>query len=701
MTRIATPINGRPAFESKVPPARPLAVDADLAGEAIAQPKPLDEISIEFDGGPEASFNFWKNEIDRAHTKLDRKDREDEWDEILKYQKYKLDEIGRYNFVHPIIEDMHNEITGERPEITVKVKRESQVQRVPQMEALLSWDLDTKHGWDVVQRIVRDSAWFGIGWGKQVWTGGRLSLEADPGFTVDSELNELGIIDAEHQIFGFTFGKQPLPTRPTDIDWLHVERHRQHVANPLTPLEIRMALDAHIKEHEAQDAGKSNGSRSITKQVDPRNMLYDPDVDRWDDVRWVAERSVELIEDMKKVKEYNKGAVKGIAAVEDTIDKSADTDPDGTSPGTNNSIAVGPKWRVADVWRIYDVRNERQIIYCPQQQNKELLGVHDWAYRGQIYRPLVIMPISRQIEGVPVPRMLIPLHKDLAFVYDEHRKAIRKAPKQQRFLQKAAFSPDEQAAIKNGSRDDIFVDRLPRDAIEVVNPPTVNPEIYQFADRLFAEQNKAVRSSEVAQGVTGGAKFATEIDALLAAQGRSLRTLREHTKDWIEALKTTQLDQYHDFGTADLLMQVSGAQGIQFDPLSPDEIPLDAEVVVDLDSFSAVSKEVNKRLSRELMQLVTSVPQLMASFAPEGWVKFMGQLLRVHGVRDAESLLAPVQAAQMIQGLQEQVAGLPSFAPPTAAGQGQLGGAPPMGQGLNPQVASPGGPGMNVGAGLR
>ncbi len=696
MTRIATPINGR-----RDEPARPLSVDADLATARIPQPKPLDEIAIDFDGkDPASSFNHWKNELDRAIEKLKRKKRETEWDELLRFQRYDLSESDRYNFIHPIIEDMHNEITGERPEITVKVKRESQSPRVPQLEALLSWDIDTKHGWDVVQRIVRDTAWFGIGWGKQFWTGGRRSLETDPSFTFNAEIQELGRIDIEHQFLGVTLGQQPLPTQPNDIDWLHIERHRQVAANPLTPIEMRIALDTHIKEHESQDAGKSSSSRSITKQVDPRNMLYDPDVDRWDEARWVAERSVEIIEDMEKIREYNQKAVKGIRPVEDTIDKPADVEPDGVVPTSDDSIGTGPKWHVADVWRIYDQRNERQIIYCPQQADKKLLGVHDWPYRGQIYRPLVIMPISRQIEGLPIPRMLKPIHEDLAFVFKQQQEAIYKGPKQQRYLHKASFTPDEQSAIKNGSRDDIFVDRLPKDAIEVVDPPTINPLIFSFTDKLFDLANRTVRSSEVAQGVTGGAKFATEIDALMASQGRSLRTLREQVKDWIEALKTTQLDQYHDFGTAELLMQVSGAEGISFDPLSPDEIPLDAEVVVDLDSFSAVSKEVNKRLSRELMQLVTSVPQLMASFAPEGWVKFLAQLLRVHGVRDAESLLAPVQAAQMIQGLQAQTGAPGAFAPPTPAGQGVPGAAPPVGQGMSPQAPTSGAMGGQVSQGL-
>ena len=671
MSRLATPTNGDTVH--------PTAVDNLSLKRLLPRPKPIEKLAV----GVDSDFAFWRSELDRAKRKLDRVNREDEWDGFMKYQGFDLDSNERYNFIAPAIEDLVNEITGERPEITVKVKRASQERVVPQIEALLSWDVHTKHGWNVVQRIVRDSGWFGIGWGKQIWQAGTGSLQSpdDPELTSRVEVQELAIIDLEHQFMG-AFPGQPMTVEPENIDWLHIERHEQFSSNLLTPIEVRMALSAHIEEHRAQHFSDASDTRSVLRQVDPRNMLYDPDVDQFDNVRWVAERSVEIVEDMKSNPLYSRSAVDGIQPLEGTIDKGEDDDTTEAGGDMSTSPDEGPRWNVADVWRIYDRRNERLIVFCPQQGDRKLLAVKDWPYRGNIYRPLVIIPISRQVEGVPLPRMLMVGQSDLSFLMNAQREMIRKAPKQQRFFMKGQFSAAEQAAIRNGSIDDYFVGRLPRDVVQVVDPPKVNPEIYQWRDSLLDYQNRVLRSSEVSQGVSGGAKFATEIEALLASQGRSMRSLREAAKDWIETLKTVQKNQYHDFATAEIVMQVSGAEGLKFSPLLPDEIPLDCEVVVDLDSFSALNKEVNNRLLRELFQVLTASPQLMSMFTPEGWVTFFARLLRSHGLKDAEGLLSPVAAAQMVQGLQPQ---------PGPAQQAQPGlPAPPMGQGLEPQAPTAG-----------
>lgn len=671
----------------------PTAVDNLSLKRLLPRPKPLEDIAV----GDESEFAFWRNELARSQRKLDRVDREAEWDDFMRFQTFLQPGDERYNFIAPQIEDLLNEITGERPDITVKVKRESQESIRPQLEALLSWDVDTKHGWDVVQRIARDAGWFGIGWGKQVWQAGPSALNApdEPDLTAATEISELAKIDLEHQ-FMAAFG-QPITTQPDDIDWLHIERHEQLSSSPIAPIELRIALSAHIEEHQAQHFSDSSETRSILVQVDPRNVLYDPDVDHIDKVRWVAERSVELVEDMKQNRLYSRSAVDGIQPLEDTIDKPAEQDSEGSAGmAMTENPDEGPRWEVADVWRIYDRRNERLLVFSPQQGDRKLLAKKDWPYRGNIYRPLIFIPIARQIEGVPFARMLMPAQEDLAFLHIQQREMVRKAPKQQRFFLLDAFSQAEQNAIRKGSVDDYFVKRLPKDAVEVVDPPQVNPAIFEWRDNLFDYQNRVLRSSEVAQGVSGGAKFATEIEALLAAQGRAMRSLREAAKDWIESLKTIQKNQYHDFGTAEVVMQVSGAEGIQFDPLRPDEIPLDCEVVVDLDSFSAVSKEVNNRLLRELFQVLTASPQLMAMFTPEGWVKFFGRLLRTHGLRDAESLLAPSAAAQMVQGMQQQAVGA------GPAGQTASPGlpAPPLGAGAQPQAPTFGGLGGNVSQGL-
>lgn len=672
-------------------PVHPTAVDNLSLKRLLPRPKPLEEIAVD----QENDFAFWQNELARAERKLDRKERQDEWDSFMPYQTFLLSGNERFNFIGPPIDDLVGETTGERPEITVKMKRESQERLRPQIEALLSWDVHTKHGWNVVQRIVRDAYWFGIGWGKQIWQAGTSSLGApdEPELTAQMESEQLAVIDMEHQMMAQSFFGQPITTMPTDVDWLHIERHEQFSANPLTPLEVRIALEAHIDEHRAQHFSESADTRSILIQVDPRNMLYDPDVDHFDKIRWVAERSVEIVDDMKQNRLYRRAAVNGIHPVEDTIDKPADDDPD-TKAG---SLAAdhpneGPRWEVADVWRIYDRRNERLIIYSPQQADRKLLAVKDWPYRGNIYRPLVFLPVARQIEGVPFARILMAAQGDLAFLHVQQREMIRKAPKQQRVWRKGALSTAEEAAIRKGNVDDYFVQRLPKDDLMLLDPPKVNPAIFEYRDTLFDYNNRSIRSSEVSQGVSGGAKFATEIEALLAAQGRSMRSLREQAKDWVESLKTIQKNQYHDFGTAELVMEVSGAEGIQFNPLRPDEIPLDCEVVVDLDSFSAINKEVNNRLLRELFQVLTASPQLMGMFTPEGWIKFFARLLRSHGLKDAESLLSPALAAQMLQGFQQQ-------APAGQAGSPGLP-APPLGAGAQPTSPTLGAMGGTVSQGM-
>lgn len=82
----------------------------------------------------------------------------------------------------------------------------------------------------------------------------------------------------------------------------------------------------------------------------------------------------------------------------------------------------------------------------------------------------------------------------------------------------------------------------------------------------------------------------------------------------------------------------------------------------------------------------------MGMFTPEGWIKFFARLLRSHGLKDAESLLSPALAAQMLQGFQQQ-------GPAGQAGSPGLP-APPLGAGAQPTAPTFGAMGGAVSQGI-
>ena len=678
----------------------PVAPDIlDAAGVALQRivRKPLERLAEHPNRGPGESrkkqqYGFWTAELERANRKLERDARLDEWEKFRRYQTYlDLPEGQEWNFVNSPIRDLADDVTGERPEITVEVRRTNEEFLVSQLEALALDMRDHPELWPTMRRIVSDALWLGIGWSRREWDDGDLpGMPGGESFqqgTANEQAEQTRIAGEELVMKLFL---QPMAVLPTDIHWLHVERHRMAESRGAT-LEARNALGDHIREHETFTAVSDRAQPRI-RQVRPEDMLYDPEALAWDRVGWVAEHTVEFLDPDYR----NTSALEGVTETLDAEpdDKEGDTVLPPDDPERDPGIRVVKIWRILDlrggeggVWGDKDYTGPRLIVLADDHPGGVPLAVLPAPYRGNIYQPLVVVPVRRQIEGVPLPRMIERAQAAQDFTYRARQTAVEQAPKQKMVADKSLFASEAEWRAFQTPGVNVRATQFDKSKLSVIDPPQINPAIYEFADSVSEFINRALRSAEVSQGVSGGAKFATEIQALEAARGRGVKSFREAAADFVSTAVRGMFWDYHDFGTTEILTRASGGVGLARNALNPWEIPLDLIVRVDVDSLSSVNRDLQKKQIIELLELLNGAPQFMTLMSFDGQVQLFTRALRLFGFKDPESMLRPADEAttpmMANQANSEGGSAVPGSPGAPAPAPGMTPGAP--GQGPFPQ----------------
>jgi hypothetical protein len=527
---------------------------------------------------------------------------------------------------------------------------------------------------------VNDSAWLGIGWGKQEGVSG--GLPTTPGVQeATSAVERQQMMQIASEEMAMRAFLQPMNVQPTDLDWLHIERHRQALYSAAS-LEETLALEAHIELHEARITATSK-SRSKLSRVRPEDMIFDPDARHWDDVLWSAERTVEILEDVLENPDYKNATKEADFAVRhEHLDAEVEEEQsDGTLRSVEDDLDDAPGLRVVDVYRIHDRRGgkvwsdsdyegPRLIILSPQQADRVPLNILPWPYRSNIYHPLVLNPINDQIEGVAMPRVIEHAHRKLVFVNDARVMTVEKMPKDRGIITAGLLDKKEQDALLKGNLDWIFPKKaISQEQVITIKPHPVNPELFTVNDSLQAYINRSLRSAEVSQGVEGGAKFATEIEALVAARGRGVKEYQEFTSTWLVNTRRTFFWQMHDLATAELLVSAIGGIGLDRNVLQPAEVPLDLRITIDVDSFSAFNRELLKKQFREFLQFlfVESAGIFLPMLTPEGMTEILVKALRLNGFKEPEKFVTTLDAqTQSMLFQQMMMAGAPQQPGPNA-----------------------------------
>lgn len=631
-------------------------------------PRPLDEISPaaeSFEGEPrERLHEFFWNEILRARRKLDREQCERDWATYRRIKAYK-GAYANWNFIVPPVNDKIDEIIGERPDVLVEARKESDQRVESQCQALQANAAEQPGHVTTEREIVDDAGWLGIGWGARKWEQDQ--FPDTPGMqdlVSDIERQEQAKIEGEEIVMAETM--QPLDIAPDDVHWLHIERHKQALLMAFN-LEHTQALQQHIDLHESVYAATTKSGSKLSR-IRPEDMIYDPDARCWDDVLWCAERSVEFLDDVIRNPDYKNASSRAdIAADPGYLDKEADDNSREPYQGDDGGVEM----EVVEVYRIFDRRGgkvwgnpkyngPRLIIISPNQVNRLPLNVLPWPYRGNIYKPLVLLEAKDRIEGVSMARVAMNAHDKLVTINNARVMAAEKMPKSRGIINKRYFTPSERDKFLNGDIDFLFTENdIPADAFIEVRPQTLNPDIFSAENAITAYINRALRSAEVAQGVEGGAKFATEIDALTAARGRGVQILQKRVAEWMVWQWETFFKQMHDFATSELLVTATGGVALDINVLQAKEIPLDLRITVDTDTFAAYNRELQKKQFREFLQFifVETGGIFLSMLTPQAVTQIMTRALKLFHFKDPENMVKALddQGHSMLIGMLQNV----------------------------------------------
>lgn len=578
------------------------------------------------DNIPDAKLHeYWLAKLRRAHKRLNRDRKQVEWAKWASLAN--VENYMQLSFTEPARRDFKLEVLGERP--TIKIETWRQADRI--MEAaqtkLCDLELGREENWKAVAKVVDDAGLAGIGWLRADWY---TSAEDAEDNAEDAEAKAAQ--SANQHIAGILSGAGA-SVAEDDIHSIHVAIEGAALNTFGLTSSQQQALKSHIEEHEAA-LPLSAPAGFVLSRIHPANMLWD---DTADDIRymeWIAERSVERLEDVKANKRYSHTAnLTGQVEVRRVGYKRKAKRVVGTAhPGTSSHEdglvnTDEDKWVV--LWHIHNLRTNQLIVVCETSIDKKPLLVTDWPYPSSIYYPLVFDEETDGIEGISdYKRMYYPCVKRADI--QERWLAHLDIHSRRKIIHEAEWADAKgMEALKDPKQTCVEVASL--GGYRVLEDVPINPDSYRIDALMKDNINRSLGTGEAAQGVGFGANSATEAGHVDAARGRVLKDRRERVAAMLKWVCTKILEYYREFGTERLFLErgISPENDLVLDP---SDIVTSVTITVDTDATSAANQELDRQQKRQAIELINASPWMIELLGTAGRVELMKAYLRSQNI---------------------------------------------------------------------
>lgn len=299
--------------------------------------------------------------------------------------------------------------------------------------------------------------------------------------------------------------------------------------------------------------------RPTLERVSPFDMFVDPEATCMEDARWIAQRIIRPIEDVRNDKRYNYKARRGIKA--DAVITS-----DWLSPDQKRKMD-GDIDRVT-VWEFYDLVAEAMCVFAEGADDYLIDPVsmpyefgHPYEFIANYEVPDEFYPIG-DLEMVEAPQQ--ELNKTRSQMMNHRKKYGRK------YLYRAsALGPEGRQGLESNEDNiaiEVIDDNLPLQ--DVILPVPITPmsgDLYQYSQIIEADMDKVSGVNEYARGATPEIRRTATEAAMIqdAANARSADKLA-----LIEiaigniARKVLQLAQ--QYMTGEQAARIVGSEGQQF-----------------------------------------------------------------------------------------------------------------------------------------
>lgn len=416
--------------------------------------------------------------------------------------------------------------------------------------------------------------------------------------------------------------------------------------------------------------------RPTLERVSPFDMFVDPEATCMEDARWIAQRIIRPIEDVRNDKRYNYKARRGIKA--DAVITS-----DWLSPDQKRKMN-GDIDRVT-VWEFYDLVAEAMCVFAEGADDYLIDPVsmpyefgHPYEFIANYEVPDEFYPIG-DLEMVEAPQQ--ELNKTRSQMMNHRKKYGRK------YLYRAsALGPEGRQGLESNEDNiaiEVIDDNLPLQ--DVILPVPITPmsgDLYQYSQIIEADMDKVSGVNEYARGATPEIRRTATEAAMIqdAANARSADKLA-----LIEiaigniARKVLQLAQ--QYMTGEQAARIVGSEGQQF-WFKYNHEDIEGEFDFQVEGGSTQPHNETFRRQQAVAMMNTLAPMIGSVIDPAAMAKYVLQF--GFGVKSPGKFMMQQQPQLAPPGAD------PSAPPAVSGGSSQMGmpmngGAGPDAPQMNPQ----------------
>lgn len=602
----------------------------------------------------ERVYKYWTAEIQRTKQKLELKERSSHWRENQEYltggliQRGKTGKVGAVpNELVIACRELRIGVYPNDPHPGAVVFRPEDEALVDVIENLIYQELQLKNVRSVAGQITQDNQIAGIGFFKVAHKASLEKSTEAPG-SEQQAAAQLPLATAENTLL---YVGQAMPPQPTDLHQVHLAIHRKaqgglEVTNP-----AYATFDVHCMMHEL-NSRPLNMDGIVVSRVSPKAFIYDPESTEWDNRLWEAEMTIESIRDLKAdpYLKYTKQLSSTVSSREIRIDEESPNATHGSpenlsDEGQNDQDDPSEQHKYVTIWRIHDIENNKLVVLTEDHPQQVPLLIDDWPYEGiETYIPLVFNDIVDHIEGISDIDLAKPLQEELNEILARRREHVAKFSKRKLIMEKGAW---DATAISQFRNPDTFEVRVPPGAVAktlIFDPVPFPQDAYAYEADLRQHIRRTLGVYE--KTAVSGADTATEAGIMDRYQTENKDERRERMAVAIEQVALSILKLHKKFSSTDLIVRLTGVEGVVWDRIAPDNIPDALHLTIDVDAWSSANPELRKRQWGETLPLL-----LQAPFANQR--EIILKTMEVQGIKNPEKYLVNIEQAmaqQMLMG---------------------------------------------------
>lgn len=334
--------------------------------------------------------------------------------------------------------------------------------------------------------------------------------------------------------------------------------------------------------------------------VRPHDILAPETGTSWDDVRWIAQRLVLPVDELREV--FGARAVRDLRTDREAAEAAYQVSDD-EDPGL-------PADERATVWEVWDCRARRVIT---MQLDGPVLDNSDWPHAGRRHPFVAVRPLrtGNRLWGVPVAEALLPLQSALNRALRLELEALERAAATKLMVPDGLLSEDALDAL--ASLDPLQVVPVQAqgpvsDQVSVVTPPPLPADVWAVEGRLEAAMRGVLGLSELHTGGLGPDRMAATTAAVVDGV-TTLRTqeIQAEVERAIAGVGHRLLELAAEVVTTERAMSVLGDLGAHWDRLSDEAIRAGLHVRVEGGSTRAVNPATRANRGLQLVQTVIPV----------------------------------------------------------------------------------------------